>query len=553
MKSASTLKYLILSAFILIQTGVFAKTPSLYRNADQKEMKAWVDSVYSQLSRRERIGQLFMPIVMAKDSLIDGNLRKLVQKDGVGGILFSRGYVSDYVHAVNYSQELSKVPLMISIDGEWGVSMRVKDAVKFPRNMVIGAISDDKLIYAYGCELARQCKLLGIHVDFAPVLDVNTNPENPIIGTRALGELHHKVAQKGVALSKGMEDSGILSVGKHFPGHGSTTEDSHKTLPTIDKQLKEYEMIDLYPFRKYINSGLGGILTAHLNLPQFDDSGKPGSMNKTIVKEYLQDKLGFEGLTFTDGLNMKGAIADGSVCVAALKAGNDVLLAPKNISGEIKEIEQAIDNGTLEEALVNAKCRKILEYKYVLNAHQPATLEEDGLKEKLNSTECMDLLAKLRAASITVFKNSGKVLPVHGEENIVVMSPTGVRADFLNECKKYAKVRIAASASTVARTVIVPVISNNAYCVNYLKRIADTGKNVVAVFFMNPYEIGSFAESLAKPNVSAVMAYDNVSLAHVYAAKAIFGAIKVDAKIPVTIPGVVKAGTGCKYPAIVKN
>lgn len=553
MEISLNLKYLFLSAFILIQTGISAKVPSLYRNTNQKEMKVWVDSVYSQLSRRERIGQLFMPIVMAKDSLIDGTLRKLVQKDGVGGILFSRGYVSDYVHAVNYSQELSKVPLMISIDGEWGVSMRVKDALIYPRNMVIGAISDDKLVYAYGRELARQCRLLGIHIDFAPVLDVNTNPENPIIGTRALGELHNKVAQKGVALSKGMEDGGILSVGKHFPGHGSTSEDSHKTLPTIDKSLKEYEMVDMYPFRKYIGSGLGGMLTAHLNLPQFDDSGKPGSMNKTIVQDYLQDKLGFEGLIFTDGLNMKGAIADGSVCVAALQAGNDILLAPKNISGEIRAIEKAIDTGTLDEAVVNKKCRKVLEYKYVLRVHQSQPLAEDGLKEKLNSAESVDLLARLRDASVTVFKNQGKVLPVREGGNIVIMSPNGVHADFLKECKKYAGVKIAASTSTVARTVIVPITSHNTYCVNYLKRIADTGKNVIAVFFMNPYEVAVFADVLASENVSAVLAYDNVSQAHISAAKAIFGAIKVDAKIPVTIPGVVKAGTGFKYSALRKN
>ena len=549
MKSVSTLKHIILCLVLLIQSGAWAKTPCLYRNADKKAMTAWVDSVYGTLTQREKIGQLFMPILLTQDSLIDGSLRKLVQKDKVGGILFSRGTVAEFVHAVNYSQELSKVPLMISIDGEWGVSMRVKDAVKFPRNMVIGAVNDDKLIYEYGRELARQCRLLGIHVDFAPVLDVNTNPENPIIGTRALGELYNKVAQKGVALSKGMEDGGILSVGKHFPGHGSTSEDSHKTLPTIDKPLKEYEMVDLYPFRKYINSGLGGMLTAHLNLPQFDDSGKPGSMNKTIVHDYLQTKLGFEGLTFTDGLNMKGAIADGSVCVAALKAGNDILLAPANVSGEIRAIEKAIENGDLDEEVVNSKCRKILEYKYILNVHRFKPLEEDGLKQKLNSAE-VDLLARLRAASITVFKNSGKVLPVKNEDNIVIMSPTGVRGDFLNECKKYSSVKISASVSTPAHTVIVPISSNKDYCVNYLKKISDTGKNVIAVFFMNPYDVSAFAESLAMPNVSAVMAYDNVSLANICAAKAIFGAIRVDAVMPVTIPGVVKAGTGFKYSAV---
>ncbi|MGN0231214.1 MAG: glycoside hydrolase family 3 N-terminal domain-containing protein, partial [Muribaculaceae bacterium] len=257
------IKLIASSIAAMMAIGQFsAKTPIIERRSQYPGLEQWVDSVFFQLNEREKVSQLMMPVLAPADTVnLEGNLKILVGEEHVGGLLVSKGTAAQYAATVNRAQELSKVPLMISIDGEWGVSMRVTDALLFPRNLIVGAVADDHLVYQYGREIARQCRLLGINVDFAPVLDVNTNPLNPVIGDRSLGESARNVYRKGLTIAKGIEDGGVLSVAKHFPGHGSTSEDSHKTLPVVDKSLRDLQMVDLLPFRKYIDSGLGGVLT----------------------------------------------------------------------------------------------------------------------------------------------------------------------------------------------------------------------------------------------------------------------------------------------------
>ncbi|MFA5463449.1 MAG: glycoside hydrolase family 3 N-terminal domain-containing protein, partial [Dysgonamonadaceae bacterium] len=312
---------------LLLQVANAQIQPNLYRNADQAKMNFWVDSVYSTMNMDERIGQLFMVIVNNRNTESNKNLiNRYIQEQKIGGILFSKGTIADQATLTNYAQKVSKTPLLIGLDGEWGLSMRLTDAPKFPRNMVLGGIKSDSLLYLYGKEIARQSKELGIHVNFAPVLDVNSNPKNPIIGDRAFGELPEQVAVRGVAYARGLEDGGVMAVAKHFPGHGDTSEDSHKTLPTIAHDKERLNRIEFFPFVSYINAGLSGMMIGHLNIPSLQTDGMPATLAPSIGENLLQTEMGFSGLIFTDGMAMRGVSNQSSMSVKAILAGNDIVL-----------------------------------------------------------------------------------------------------------------------------------------------------------------------------------------------------------------------------------
>ena len=265
----------------------------------------------------------------------------------MGGLIYDKSDIATQASVTNYAQSIASVPLMIALDAEWGLSMRLDDAPEFPRNLYLGGINDEKLLYEYGKEVARECQLMGVHVNFAPVLDVIDRPST-LLGTRSFGYNPDIVARNGVAFAKGLEDGGVLSTAKHFPGHGSTVADSHKELPLIDKSEIEMQLMDLVPFKKYVESGLGGMLTAHIDVNFLDDGTMPCSLSKQCVTGMLKGDMGFEGLIFTDALEMQGAKSvDGDPCVNAILAGNDVLLMPSDLDGSIKAIEEAIDQGII--------------------------------------------------------------------------------------------------------------------------------------------------------------------------------------------------------------
>ncbi|HOS85455.1 MAG TPA: glycoside hydrolase family 3 N-terminal domain-containing protein, partial [Bacteroidales bacterium] len=327
--------------------------------------KTWVDSVYNSMTLEQRIGQLFM--VAAYTSPEQSNKQQvadLITNYGIGGIIFMKGSPTNQVIYTNYFQSLSKVPLMVAIDGEWGLAMRLDSTTSFPRQLMLGAITDNKLIYEMGYEIGRQCKRMGIHVNFAPVVDINNNPNNPVINSRSFGELKHNVAVKGDYYMTGMQDQGILTTAKHFPGHGDTDADSHKSLPIIPHRKARLDSVELYPFKYLIQRNLTGVMVAHLYIPEIDRTKNQAStLSPKIVQDILKNQLGFNGLIFTDALNMHGVskyYKPGILEIKALLAGNDVLLFPENVPIAVEAIKTAIKSGKLNEKIIEQRCKKIL-------------------------------------------------------------------------------------------------------------------------------------------------------------------------------------------------
>ena len=296
-------------AIILWGGATVARGTDFATATGSAECGRWVDSVYNTLSERERIAQLFCPVVDPTKGEVSRNaIDRLAGREKVGGLLLRKGSIADYVTMINRAGTQARVPVMITLDGEWGLSMRIPGTPQFPYNMALGAITDTRLLEEYGAEVARQCRLMGIHVDFAPVADVNLNPDNPVIGRRSFGEDPARVASAVVAYSRGMERGGVITTAKHFPGHGDTSTDSHKTLPVVDHSAEFMRENDLLPFIQYINAGLSGVMVGHLSVPSLDKTMTPASLSHAITTGLLQEELGFKGLVFTDALEMKGAV-----------------------------------------------------------------------------------------------------------------------------------------------------------------------------------------------------------------------------------------------------
>lgn len=381
--------------------------------ADSRECKAWVDERLSGMSLKEKIGQLFIHTVAPLNTQVNKkNIHDAIKEYKVGGLLFSGGQLSSQVLLTNYAQGLAEVPLFITFDGEWGLAMRLKGTPRFPQNRVLGCIQDDELLYEYGKEVARQCKEIGVQINFAPVADVDVNPRNPVINTRSFGGDPRNVARKVVAYSRGLEDGGVLSVSKHFPGHGDTEVDSHKALPVLHFDRARMDSIELYPFKEAVKAGLGGVMVGHLEVPEL---GKhPASISPHIIYNLLCQEMGFQGLVFTDALEMKGISQNqnGNICAQALMAGNDLLLAPRNLKRELDGVLAAVKSGNLSEELITEKCRKVLTYKYALGLKEKPNIQLSGLEKRLNRPETKDLILRLQKAAVTVAANAEGILPL---------------------------------------------------------------------------------------------------------------------------------------------
>lgn len=385
---------------------------------------AWVDSVLRRMSLRERIGQLFIyTIAPQQDKANRALLRKVVEEYKVGGLLFSGGVLHNQVALTNEAQEMADVPLMITFDGEWGLAMRLKETPSFPRNMVLGCIREDSLLYAYGREVARQCREIGVQVNFAPVADININPNNPVINTRSFGESPENVSAKVIAYARGLEDGGVLSVCKHFPGHGDTDVDSHKALPLLPFTRERLDAVELYPFKRAVQAGLSGMMVGHLEVPALEPArGVPSSLSRNVVQGLLADELQFRGLIFTDALAMQGVSNKPNVCLQALLAGNDLLLVPRRLKEEVETIVEAVKNGVLSEKEIEAKCRKVLTYKYALQLHRKPFVRMSGLEQRLTTPYTSELISRLKEASVTLLRNTERVLPLDkGLKNVAVL------------------------------------------------------------------------------------------------------------------------------------
>ncbi|MBQ0120736.1 MAG: serine hydrolase [Bacteroidales bacterium] len=550
-----------------------AKQPNMLKKTDKAKMEEWVESTFAKMTPDERITQLFvMCVASCSDEPSRARLENYVAKNQVGGLIYMDSDMDELAKTANMAQSMAKVPLMITIDAEWGLSMRMPGVPHFQRNLVLGAIDDDRLLYEYGREMARQLRRMGIHVSFAPVLDVNDNPQNPVIGTRSFGEDPDLVARHGIAYARGLEDGGVMAVGKHFPGHGSSSEDSHKTLPVINKSIDELSLCEFAPFRKYIDAGLSGMLTAHLYVPAIEKERKPSTMSRKCVTDLLQKQMGFQGLVFTDALNMQGALAmPGSPCVNALLAGNDVLLMPLNADGELKAVKMAIEAGRLKQKDIDERCKKILRYKYALGLTQKQTVTATSLKDDLNKGQADVVKHRLASSSVTVLKNEGSILPLGNlmKNRIAVVtmgSDKGLKSMFHDRADDYAEVTAfdlnKESASAVAakvkagnfNTLIVGVESDKespfAASVNALLPMCD---NIVLVLMTHAYDIEKYSSAINNPNVKAVvLTYEKSDIAEDYAVQTIFGGNAAKGHLPISLKCGDKqyaVGTGITYDA----
>jgi beta-glucosidase-like glycosyl hydrolase/CubicO group peptidase (beta-lactamase class C family) len=557
-------KIITLLAFCVISFFVASQVePALYANTDKTEMNRWVDSVFHAMSEDERIGQLFM--VVANPVSDAKNMRTLqgyINDVKIGGVLFHKGDPVMQVDVTNRLQKAARVPLFIALDGEWGLSMRLSGTTRFPKNMMLGAIEDNRLIEEYAGEVGRQCREMGIHINFAPVMDVNSNMDNPVIGLRSFGEDPEVVAEKGIAYARGLERMGILSVAKHFPGHGDTSEDSHHTLPVVHRPVESLDSIELLPFRRYIAGQFPGIMTSHLYVPALDSAeNQATSMSRVVVTDILKEKMGFQGLCFTDALAMKGASANnqGSLSVQAIRAGNDVILAPVSPVKELEMVKTAIREGVLTQEDIHAKCRKILQYKYIagLNHYRPVELK--GLSRRLNSPHASWLAAKLNAEAMTVLKNEDGFLPLKqlDKKKIAALTIGDLPADdFPEMLNRYASVPSFQITSRTKETEIQKMVGElESYdviiCGVYTVRMSEhpalkqltEKKEMIYAFFTLPYSCKQYESSIGCAK-AVVMAYEGTSLAQSYAAQVIFGGIPAKGKLTVTIPGLFHAGAG---------
>ncbi len=539
-----------------------------YLNSDK------VDSILSNMTLDEKIGQLFMIAAYSNKGLKHKqNVDYLIKKYKIGGLIFFQGGPIRELRLTNHYQSVSKTPLMIAIDGEWGLSMRLDSTIKYPRQMILGAIKNESLIYKMSSEIAKNCKLLGININFAPVIDINNNINNPVIGSRSFGDNRFDVARKGYIYMNGLQDNKVLAVGKHFPGHGDTNKDSHKSLPTIKHSFKTIDTLDTYPFKSLFNSGLGGVMVAHLFIPALDTtSNQATTLSKKVVTGYLQNRIGFKGLIFTDALNMKGVSSfndPSDAVLKALMAGNDVLLFPSNIAASIQKIKQAVKDGRITEEELEKHVRKILAFKQWSGALDFKPLKEDNLIEKLNSDSAILLNKKLVESSITVIKNDNDLIPLQRLDTLniaVVEVGRTSQSVFQKISQKYTKttnfvikkyIKSDEEAKLIKKlqkfNLVIFALDKTNYSprrsfgvsgktINLINKLS-TKTNVIVNFLAIPYSIARYTKKLNSVK-TIIISNNDTKIFQQASAEVIFGAIQANGHLPVTINKTYYRGLG---------
>ncbi len=410
--------FLLLFAVSLVSNAQYKSNLS----ATDPVAAEWVDSVFKSLTKEERIAQLM--VIRAHSNLGSDHIAKVtndIQKYNIGGLCFFQGGPVRQANLTNAYQGMAKTPLMITIDGEWGLGMRLDSVTKFPYQLTLGALKEDELVYKMGLAVGEQCKRLGVHVNYAPVVDINNNPNNPVIGYRSFGEDKNKVAQLGLAYMKGMQDAGIMACAKHFPGHGDVDVDSHYDLPVITKSMTQLDEMELVPFKALFAAGVGSVMTAHLSVPSIDNTtNKATSISKNAVTDLLKEKLGYNGLTFTDALEMKGVakyFPGGTIAAEALVAGNDMLCLPESVPETIDAVKKAIKDKKLTWDDINDKVKKVLLAKYDLGLNHGQYIETNNLLEDLNA-KTNKVRYEVAKSTLTVLRNESNAFPISGKRKI---------------------------------------------------------------------------------------------------------------------------------------
>ena len=391
-----------------------------------QEETRWVDSVYNSLTLEQRVGQLICMRANNPDKPFNEEVGKYIKKYNIGSVCFFKADAMAQVQKTNEWQALAQTPLMVCIDAEWGLAMRVKNSVAYPFQMTLGAVSDDELLYEMGQQVGEQCRRMGIHVNFAPVADVNSNAKNPIIGVRSFGEDPKLVGEKAAAYALGMQSQGMVTTMKHFPGHGNTDTDSHLTLPTVKRSYEEVKDIELAPFRYLIERGVNGAMVGHLYFPAIEPvENTSSSLSRGVVTDLLKEEMGFEGLIFTDGLDMKGVsqeVSADSVPYIAFLAGNDVLILPHNVPAAIRQIKEGAERDPEIAARVEESCKKILKYKYRAGLNHYAPVATEALAADLKRQDYLDLRRQLFGEAVTLLRNDDGVIPLKATKHIALVT-----------------------------------------------------------------------------------------------------------------------------------
>lgn len=540
----------------LFSISMWAQSPLI--STDSLAQKQWVDSIYNAMTLKQKVGQLFMVQAFSDEKKLEkSKLLELIKNQHIGGLIYSNGGPVRQAKLDNELQAASKIPLLVGMDAEWGLSMRLDSTYAFPWNMTLGAIKDLDLIKKTGQYIGEHCKRIGVHFNFAPVVDINTNPQNPIIGNRSFGEDKNNVTEKALAFMQGMQSAGVLANAKHFPGHGDTDQDSHKTLPTVSFDKKRIETIELFPYKKLISNGLSSVMVAHLNVPSLEPRANfPSSLSKPIVSDLLKTKLKFEGLIFTDALDMKGVSnfsKPGAIDVQAFLAGNDVLLMSENVEVGMEEIMLSYYSGRISEARLAHSVKKILNAKYKVGLNNYNPIKTKNLVADLNRSKDDLLYAQLMQNAITVVKNDKSTLPIKDLElkNIAYVS-MGDRSGkpFLNTLKKYAKITEVKSDNLDQliqklkhfNLVIVGFHKSNSSPwksykftnkeLVWLQEIARTNE-VILNIFSKPYTLDALKSYSNFEGV--VVGYQNSATAQKLSAQILFGALSAQGQLPVSI------------------
>jgi len=535
---------------------------NITKDLDKKAVK-YADSLYAKLSMDERIGQLYIVALYTnKDQNHISGVRKLVEQERIGGIILMQDDAEQEIALVNEFQKKSRVPMLFGMDAEWGLYQRIKTAHKFPWAMTLGAIQDNNLVYEMASKIAEDAKKMGIYWNFAPVVDVNTNPKNPIIGNRSFGSDVQNVIAKALAYAQGLQDNGVLAAIKHFPGHGDTDVDSHLDLPVVKHSLERLNKIELAPFKALMDKKIGGAMIAHLYVPQLE-KGKniPASISYDIVTNLLKNKFRYEGLVITDALNMNAVAKKypaGELDLRAFKAGNDVLLFSQDVPTGKKLIKEAIQKGEISEKRLEESVKKILKTKYLLGLQNLRPFSSEGINNVLNNDSHAKISEKLYANALTLLKDEKQLFPLREKEVYYLPLEEASHEAFLQELSKEIKVKKISSKEILSipenAVVIIGLHKDNStaykpYRVSWeSKRLINQVKSrnkVILNVFGSPYAL----QDMDISGISSVLvSYENNPLSMKATAEAYLGKQKINGRLPVVVNEQIKYGMGIDVP-----
>ena len=538
--------------------------PLLVNTSEQQAQMHWVDSVYSVLSLEEKVAQLFMPMVFTeRDSVHFHQTLDLIEKYKIGGLIFSLGGPVEQSHWLNQFQAASKTPLLIAMDAEWGVAMRLDSVQAFPWPMTLGAVKDSLLLRRIGKRMGDQERRLGIHYSFSPVLDINTNPKNPIIGNRSFGASRDRVSRQAMAVMLGHHDAGVLTSGKHFPGHGDTAQDSHKTLPTVAFSAARIDSVELSPYRDLINAGLSSVMVAHLNVPSITKEGLPTSLSKDVIQKILKSELGFNGLIATDALNMKGVSEYSEVKnidLTAFMAGNDLLLISNDIPKGIEAIVRAYKKGEITDTRIAHSVKKVLKAKYKVGLAEYSPVNTNNLIEDLNTPLDIALYSESIGKALTLLQNKNKLLPLDGTGTVghIALGDASSTA-YENQLGRYQKITKltglnadnALEKSKGLDTLIVSFHRSNATPwkaadfnneeLRLIRKLASS-KTLILNVFVKPYALQAIE---GVEGIDALLlSYQNSEIAQQLSADALYGAQSLSGRLPVNVSNSWQEGAG---------